>query len=673
LGFSLFLLRDRHDLQVSDAQVTSRPIRRLTLMHGVPSFLLNTVILALAVNLLAARSEQRRRPPARRERKGRFALPGQGLGTSRHSCFFKELGSRSSIRRFWGSNVTKTSLNLRARRHRNRLLAGAPVACVLGLLLAACQSAPPGEQDPNQNSAMLMRLADDTRTGGDLAAAADLYRRAAKLSPNDPKPLLDLGDTLGELHDYNDAAGVFRDALKIKPNALEGELHRGLALALMSMNQPEGALSELDAAVAKTPNDPRLYNVLGVAHDLIGRHDLAQQDYQKGLKLAPTNAGLHNNYGLSLALSGDYGAAATELSQLADEPGASPRHRLNLALVYGLAGDDRKAASIARTALDERAVESNLAYYAMLRSLDDKARAAAIIGGHPPTALADNTPKPAADATQTASRDDTSTKANTIPLVHTLPEAKPAPVVVAQLPPVATPAAPTPAAATAPGATTPTVAASATSPLPSMADVANAERRAPAAQVAQADPPAVAKVEAAPSAPAQPQQPAAAAAPAAAGGTAAAAPAGDPPAEQQAAAPAAAAPTPLVPAAGDAPAKADAETATAPPSDPAASVSTDAPASPVASTEMPEAEQGFVVQVGAFASAANAKKLADHLNQKGYDMAVVHNRDRDGRDWFVVRAGGYANADEAAAAARHMREAEQVPAMVVHVKKPSRA
>jgi uncharacterized membrane protein len=40
--------------QVSDVQVTSRPMRRLTLMHGVLSFFFNTVIPALAVNLLAS-------------------------------------------------------------------------------------------------------------------------------------------------------------------------------------------------------------------------------------------------------------------------------------------------------------------------------------------------------------------------------------------------------------------------------------------------------------------------------------------------------------------------------------------------------------------------------------------------------------------------------------------
>jgi len=40
--------------QVSDVQVTSRAMRRITLMHGVLSFFFNTVILALSVNLVAS-------------------------------------------------------------------------------------------------------------------------------------------------------------------------------------------------------------------------------------------------------------------------------------------------------------------------------------------------------------------------------------------------------------------------------------------------------------------------------------------------------------------------------------------------------------------------------------------------------------------------------------------
>ncbi|MBV9521722.1 MAG: DUF1345 domain-containing protein, partial [Alphaproteobacteria bacterium] len=39
--------------QVSDVQVTSRAMRRLTLIHGIVAFFFNTVILALTINIAA--------------------------------------------------------------------------------------------------------------------------------------------------------------------------------------------------------------------------------------------------------------------------------------------------------------------------------------------------------------------------------------------------------------------------------------------------------------------------------------------------------------------------------------------------------------------------------------------------------------------------------------------
>jgi uncharacterized membrane protein len=40
--------------QVSDVRVQSTAMRRLTLAHGVTAFFLNTVLVALAVNLAAS-------------------------------------------------------------------------------------------------------------------------------------------------------------------------------------------------------------------------------------------------------------------------------------------------------------------------------------------------------------------------------------------------------------------------------------------------------------------------------------------------------------------------------------------------------------------------------------------------------------------------------------------
>nr|MBP6652426.1 DUF1345 domain-containing protein [Xylophilus sp.] len=39
--------------QVSDVQVTSRVMRRLTLVHGILSFAFNMLVLALSINVVA--------------------------------------------------------------------------------------------------------------------------------------------------------------------------------------------------------------------------------------------------------------------------------------------------------------------------------------------------------------------------------------------------------------------------------------------------------------------------------------------------------------------------------------------------------------------------------------------------------------------------------------------
>jgi len=559
--------------------------------------------------------------------------------------------------------VTKTSLNLHPWRCRGRLLSGVPVAFVLSLLLAACQGTPPPDaRAPGQSAEALLRLADDTASAGDLGTAVDLYRRAAEQRPEDPKPLARLGSALLQLHAYTEAAASYRAALRIKPNPMEAELHRGLATVLLALNQPEAAITELEAAVKMTPEDPRVYGTLGVAHDLMGRHDLAQQDYRNGMRLAPNSTVLRNNYGLSLALAGDYSAAAAALTELAERPGASPRHTLNLALVYGLAGDDRRAAAVARIALDDAAVNSNVAYYAMLRAMDDKARANAIMGGQirGPASIAEPLPKreatdePGSAAAEAAPRTTVQSAALADEAKSQAAATSHAPSESAALdtkPPrreaKAKPAKAVPAAQPTPAAT---AEAEPARPSPAQHDVVMvpaapaamppepAIKPAPGTTDAMTAPPAVTDNSAGAS-PAQPSETEPEAKPSAP--TA--------PAEQQAAVPAEAAPEPSTAAAAPQP---EAEAAAKP---------------------TRAATSGFVLQLGAFASEANARKLADQLNRKGYEVAVVHHRDKDGRDWFVVRAGGYANAEEAAAAARHMREAEQVPAVVVRLRQPNQA
>ncbi|OYV40959.1 MAG: hypothetical protein B7Z80_03150 [Rhodospirillales bacterium 20-64-7] len=53
LDFMYFALVLGMTFQVSDVQITSRKLRRVAALHGLLSFLFNTVILALTVNIAA--------------------------------------------------------------------------------------------------------------------------------------------------------------------------------------------------------------------------------------------------------------------------------------------------------------------------------------------------------------------------------------------------------------------------------------------------------------------------------------------------------------------------------------------------------------------------------------------------------------------------------------------
>ena len=532
-----------------------------------------------------------------------------------------------------------------------RAAIGTSVALVASLFLAACQA--PGAADvhaPGQSAAALMRVADETRAGGDLATAAGLYRRLHEMRPSDPLPLGRLGSTLTQLKSYTEAAQAYRAALELSPN--DSELRRGLAIVLLSLAQPEPAVVQLEKAVAHDHDDPRLYSALGVAHDLMGRHDLAQAAYLDGLRLAPKNAGLRNNYALSLALSGDYGAAESTLLEIAGDVGAPPRYRLNLALIYGLAGDDKRAAAIAHTSLDDVSVRNNLAYYAMLRGMNDRARTSAIIAGQIhgyPTERTAGTDK--AETTAPATADAAPTAATAATTDN------------AAAPPDSTPAT----------AENKNGAASAS---PSMADDKDAPPPAPVA--ADGTPPADATASDAPAASAPPTKltrPDAPDAPS----DATAQPA---PTDAGPAAPATAsdAPTPV------APTPTTASDTTAAPSTGAAQDQSTPDASAVAQQAAPPvalkgakaappaaaSAGGFVLQFGAFSVEANARKLADRLKQKGHDVTVV-TQDSNGRQLFAVRGGSYANAGQAEAAAKHIHDAEQLPIVVVRQPAPGPA
>lgn len=226
--------------------------------------------------------------------------------------------------------------------------------------------------------AALVRVAEATAVAGDLGSAAAMYRRAHETDPRDVDVMNRLGDIMLRLGDHEEAARIFRRAAGFGPN---GEAYRGLARALIALDQPKAAISQLEAAL-RINETASTYSAMGVAYDLLGDHGAAQAYYRTGLDLAPGNPGLQNNLGLSLAVSGRHDEAVEVLRRASSGSRATARNRLNLALAYGLAGRTEEAAKTARIDLDETAVQQNLSFYATLRALGDSRQTIRAIGAH---------------------------------------------------------------------------------------------------------------------------------------------------------------------------------------------------------------------------------------------------------------------------------------------------
>lgn len=254
---------------------------------------------------------------------------------------------------------------------------------VVTLVLEACSGPPPGDEDFDSGNragraAQLMRVADATRQGGNLVSALALYRRAHEAEPETVDPLIAIGNTATAVGAFQEAAEAYRKALQLAPE--NGAVRRGYGKVLIALERPELALDQFRAALLLNNKDVEAYNGLGVAHDLLGEHEAAQDYYLDGIERAPDNIPIRNSYGLSLALAGNYQEAIRVLTEIANDPVATPRNRLNLALVHGLAGRADKAAEIQRRDLTDAEIRRNIEYYERLRTLSPDDRRAAILG-----------------------------------------------------------------------------------------------------------------------------------------------------------------------------------------------------------------------------------------------------------------------------------------------------
>ncbi len=120
----------------------------------------------------------------------------------------------------------------------------------------------------------LVRDAQARHRAGDAAGAAEGYRAALAIAPDDADALMGLGAALATLGRPEEAIQSFRRAAKILPNV--AAVHRDFGAAMFDLGRWEEGLAAFQRAIAIAPADARALTGLGEMLVEVGRRDEAR-------------------------------------------------------------------------------------------------------------------------------------------------------------------------------------------------------------------------------------------------------------------------------------------------------------------------------------------------------------------------------------------------------------
>lgn len=229
------------------------------------------------------------------------------------------------------------------------------VPVLLGLTLAGCVA----RQSPD-----LMVTNAVPLDGTDLDAANTYWGQRYQANGEDREAVLNYAAVLMRQQRVTQAVAVLEHGALTFPDDREVMAAYGKALA--TAGQFNEALNIIRRA--QTPDHPdwRLLAAEAAILDQQGDNQTSRVLLAQAIELAPGEASLWSNLGMSYVLTGDLVSAEQYLSHAVELPTADSRVRQNLALVLGLMGRFDEAEAIARRELSPAQADANMAY---LRSM----------------------------------------------------------------------------------------------------------------------------------------------------------------------------------------------------------------------------------------------------------------------------------------------------------------
>jgi len=233
-----------------------------------------------------------------------------------------------------------------SRRFRRLLLAG-----VAALSLAACAS--PRSAGTHAPDLSALSPTDRQSTLSELAARY-------KSNPGDKNAAIYYAAALRSAGQAEQSVAVIETGMTANKGDLD--LRIAYAKALAAAGRFGQALTVIDGAIRPDAPDWNALSVKGAILDQTGHNAEARAAYTQALTIAPTEASLMANLGLSYAMTNELDAAESHLRRAVGMRGANSQVRQNLALVVGLQGrfDDARALFAAELPPDR--VEANMAY-----------------------------------------------------------------------------------------------------------------------------------------------------------------------------------------------------------------------------------------------------------------------------------------------------------------------
>lgn len=210
-----------------------------------------------------------------------------------------------------------------------------------------------------------IHIADSALQSGNVDLATNIYTQVLQTNPTSVPGLTGLGDTLYAVGDYTRAVVYYDKALALDSKNLPAML--GDARVAIRQRRLDDAVTAYRKILKLSPNNPLAAAGLGTALDMQGNHDEAQAVLRAALQATPGDPRLETNLGLSLIMAGKPREGANVLLDVTHFPAAPPEAREDLALAYGLLGNNAAAEEILDADLPKQSAQDNLRYYAAQR------------------------------------------------------------------------------------------------------------------------------------------------------------------------------------------------------------------------------------------------------------------------------------------------------------------